>query len=78
MSDVAAGGGATPGRLKIKIKRVEDKPPPTGRASWQVFAMRWLVVEAPLGYVNAINREDALAKARAKWPGERRITVYPA
>lgn len=77
MSDITAGGGATPGRLKIKIKRIHDKPEPGGRSSWQVFGRRWLIVEKPLGYVNAIGREEALRKAIEKWPEERHLVVYP-
>lgn len=78
MTSVTAGGGASPARLRIKITRVDDKPDPAGQASWQVFGRRWLIAEVHLGYVSATERKDALTKARAKWPAERRLSVYPA
>ena len=71
-------GGASPGRLKIKISLVEDKPEPTGRASWDVYGRRWLVAKLHLGYVNAHGRDDALAQAHRKWPEERHLIVRPA
>lgn len=78
MSDIAFGGMSSPGRLKIKMKLGDNKPEPKGRASWEVFAKRFFVVEFKLGYVNAAGKSEALAAARSKWPQERNLVVFPA
>lgn len=77
MTDITFGG-SSPGRLKIKLSWVKPRPDPAGRASWEVFGRRFLVVNIHLGYVNADGREDAMRRAREKWPDERHITISPA
>lgn len=64
------------GRLKWRLyRRRYDDPDPPRRVSWQVHAVRWLVILHPLGWVNAKSRAEAMEKARSKWPDERRLMV---
>ena len=78
MTDITAGGGAPPGRLQIQFSIHHDKPAPPGRALWEVYARRWLVIEECLGSVIATGKDEAMANARGKWPHEKHIRVYPA
>ena len=78
MTDATANPPRAPGgRVKFRVRKIRDDGyREDRRASWTVTARRWLIFDVALGYVNATGRSDAMAKARAKWPDERRLRVY--
>lgn len=67
-------------RIKFKVSRPPPDPDPPKRVSWIVWGVRfWFfsidIVSTELGYVSASSRDEALDKARAKWPTERKLRV---
>lgn len=64
--------------LKIKFKVSKHGPDPSGLSRWDVFEKRYLILRILIGNVLAGGREEALVKARANWPGVRRILVEPS
>lgn len=76
--DTTVGDGERTAGLKLKIKFSKEGPDPKGLSRWDVFQKRYLIVEVLIGHVLAGSRDDALSKARALWPGLKRITVAPS
>lgn len=65
-------------RININLwPRRQSNHAPIKRSSWEVSHTRLLIFDVHLGYVNARDRDDALSRARAKFPHARALRVEP-
>ena len=62
-------------RNRLRFYRALPDPHDGKRRSWVAEAVVLVIFRRHLGYVNARGENEALSKARSRWPNERAISV---